>query len=127
MKLLLCALALGTASCAPRARPPAARARLPLHPLARARSAAINLSEVESHAAKALTGGGRGTRDERLFHRKTRDIERALREKLRRLRVGPSLRRQFRRFDRAGGGTLTRREFARAVQALGMDLARRNE
>jgi cytochrome b involved in lipid metabolism len=35
-----------------RARPPAARARPPLHPLARARSAAINLSEVESHAAK---------------------------------------------------------------------------
>ena len=52
MKLLVSALALGTASCAPRARPPAARAPPPLHPLARARSAAINLSEVESHAAK---------------------------------------------------------------------------
>ena len=79
----------------------------------------------ESHAAAALRSGKGKSAGEKAFARKTRDIESALRDKLRRLRVGPSLRRQFRRFDRTGGGTLTRREFARAVQALGMDLARR--
>ena len=45
----------------------------------------------ESHAAAALRDGQGGvSAGEKAFARKTRDIEAALREKLRRLRVGPS-------------------------------------
>jgi len=37
---------------------------------------------------------------EQRFEEKTCALEKALRQKLQRLRVGPSLRRSFRRFDR---------------------------
>ena len=55
------------------------------------------------------------------------ELERALRIKLKKLQVGPSMRRQFRRFDKNKTGSLSRSEFASMISSLGFRLSKWEE
>ena len=51
-------------------------------------------------------------------HKAAEELERALRKRLKRLQVGPSMRRQFRRFDKNKTGSLSRKEFVAMISSL---------